>query len=58
MRQSNYIVTIIIFFITCNDKSPQKRKALRESIEKKSLEEEDFNQRVIANNETQIETTE
>ena len=42
------------------DKNLRKRKvvSLRESLEAKSPEEEDFNQRAIANDETQIKTTE
>ena len=41
-------------------KNPQKRKAvsLRESLKEKPLEEDDFSQRAIANDETQTETTE
>ena len=44
--------------IGAKDKNPQKRKAasLRESPEEKPLEEDDFNQRAIAKNETQTKT--
>ena len=42
------------------DKNSWKRKvaSLRESPREKPLEEEDFSQRVIANNETRTETIE